>query len=815
VDLNLIELRFASFLHDIGKFIQRQGTGGNHQEKGAEFVRSLFPDGISVSEIVRMHHSPNDLDDDELKHFASIIQKADHLSASERIDDERGRHDPHTSALISPLGYVTGINVDLDSPIITYFPLTRMSPEIDITPRKTIKEANANENTYRKLYTDFLKTLEQLPAKISEPYFETLFHHMRAYTSLVPSATYYCVPDISLFEHLRCTCAIAEALYRGESNSFIIIGGDVSGIQNFIYNVKSPREAQAGMGTRLRGRSLRVEFFARAVANFVLKELSLSIASLIWCTGGHFLILAPSERETIEKLEFIQKKVDTTILQNYRTSIYIVLGWVKIPSQGIKRFHETMQSLSLEMERKKRRKFLSVMESLRRLGESPAGKPCPVCGEPLPEGAECFRCAQDEECGQVLPKSNYIVEILSDPESKSMETILGDRILISGLGTSWIFCKDEGELVDTISIFNKTPERFRSIRILKINDSGFLSESVAAIVKRSSIPISCGYILIGNYAPLKNGSVITFDEASAKPEEQNEGTVRRLAVARIDVDNLGRIFSEGIIGDSADQSEDEEQRRIARENRDTISRYTTISRLFDHFFKGRVNVLLKGKKIFTIYTGGDDVFIVGVWVDLIKACKKLNDEFRAYVSYNPNITLSCGVSIFKPKFPIGKAGLKAGELLEKRSKEVMGKNSITVLGETVFWKEELPARVYRDLDNLLKVAEKLEELFENKRISSGFLYKLLEFQRRTFMRGDDEYPERMLNTSEPLNKCEYVPHLKYLLARNKERLGEELFKELDDELPKMVPFAMLPVSWVLFRNREVWKEEDLDAEGKK
>lgn len=814
--MGLLELRFASFLHDIGKFIQRQGTGGNHQDKGAEFVRSLFGEGATISEIIRMHHSPNDLDDSELKKLAEIVQKADHLSAAERVDDERGKNDPHTSALISPFGYVTGINVSLDSPIVTYFPLTIMSPEIDITPVKTEKEANASSETYGQLYRQFLDNLKELPAQLSESYFETLFYHVCAFTSLVPSATYYSVPDISLFEHLRCTCAIAEALYRGESDSFIIIGGDVSGIQKFIYNVKSPLEAQAGMATRLRGRSLRVEFLAKAAANFILNELSLSIASLIWCTGGHFLILAPSGKEIMEKLKEIQKEVDKRLLKNYHASLYLTLGWIEIPHDGLRSFHKTMQKLSLELERSKRRKFFSIMRSLRE-EDLPAGKPCSVCGEPIPRGEDrlCTKCDHDEKIGRLLPKSNYIIEILYYDGLEFTGSEFREKESLTDMGTTWFLCKDEDDVGETISRLSKHSEKFKVIRILKVNDAQFLTESIATIAKRPSMPISCGYILIGKYAPMKHGKVMTFDEVALKPEELQDGTERRLAVARMDVDNLGSIFSEGIIGGPEEESEDSELDRISRMNRDTISRYTTMSRLFDHFFKGFVNKILEGKKVFTIYAGGDDVFIAGLWVDVIEACRELNERFRRFTSCNPNITISCGISIFKPKFPVGKAGLEAGELLDGRSKSVTGKNSITVLGETVLWNEETSTRVYRSLDNLLKVAGELEGLLKEKRISTGFLYRLIEFQKHTFEKRDDEYAERMLNTTEPLIRCKYVPFLKYLLARNKSTLGDEWFKKLDEELPKIIPFATLPVSWVLFRYREVWNGEDRDGKGKK
>jgi len=43
-----------------------------------------------------------------------------------------------------------------------------------------------------------------------------------------------------------------------EEKRFLLVGGDISGVQKFIYKLASPEKAQKGMSKQLRGRSFMV-----------------------------------------------------------------------------------------------------------------------------------------------------------------------------------------------------------------------------------------------------------------------------------------------------------------------------------------------------------------------------------------------------------------------------------------------------------------------------------------------------------------------------------------------------------------------------
>ena len=87
-------------------------------------------------------------------------------------------------------------------------------------------------------------------------------------------------PDVSLFDHLKTTCAIASCLFETKSeNKFLLIKGDISGIQDFIYKLASPEEAFKGMSKRLRGRSFYLTLLNETFAYYLLKELKLPITN--------------------------------------------------------------------------------------------------------------------------------------------------------------------------------------------------------------------------------------------------------------------------------------------------------------------------------------------------------------------------------------------------------------------------------------------------------------------------------------------------------------------------------------------------------
>ena len=186
---------------------------------------------------------------------------------------------------------------------------------------------------------------------------------------------------------------------------------------------------------------------------------------------------------------------------------------------------------------------------------------------------------------------------------------------------------------------------------------------------------------IGNYSAGKDLDTLAKDAKG----------IDKIGVLRMDVDNLGRIFREG----------------LAPELR-TISRITNLSRFLNYFFKGYLNLLGEFKednvrgicnsawdggrlrarenRDFTIvYAGGDDLLIVGSWDDVFELAFDIDALFRRYVGGNDNITISGGFCIFDAKFPFYKMAEISGDKEGKAKEE--GRNRIWMLERGIIEKE--------------------------------------------------------------------------------------------------------------------------------
>jgi len=385
----------------------------------------------------------------------------------------------------------------------------------------------------------------------------------------------------------------------------------------------------------------------------------------------------------------------------------------------------------------------------------------------------------------------------------------------------------------------------KHVHVLKINDTDFVDTSLIKKCSESWIPLSFGFIFMANTVPRHEDKILSFTNIA----ELSKGA-DKLGILKMDVDNLGRIFS---------GSHDKKSTGIAR--------ISTMSTMLDFYFSGILNKVCerhyfldetdicenckkeaikfelsaeseagikvesesgtenqspeivyrmkdgkqacdlclekKSPAIYVNYAGGDDLLIIGPWDLIIQLAKDIRESFKGFTCQNPDINISAGVSIINKKFPIGRAALLADEALEKSKNNERGikshekkKDSISVFGETVFWetKEDL-----KGFYELLDFSNHLEELIENKQISKSFVYSLLEMWNSSF-----GYDKILNNKVRREKKC-YVPYLKYQLARNfHEKNSEEKTnsrEELYIKIKKNFPWIRIPVSWVSLRMR--------------
>jgi CRISPR-associated protein Csm1 len=242
---------------------------------------------------------------------------------------------------------------------------------------------------------------------------------------------------------------------------------------------------------------------------------------------------------------------------------------------------------------------------------------------------------------------------------------------------------------------------------------GLLREGRAALVKSplGSIALlgerwavsSGGTIPIPlvSHAPLKGEQLATFEELSARARGR-----RYLAYLRIDADRIGLEF-----------------RKLSGDPRRTWG----LSRLLDGAFSSAVATLLARRfpNVYPVYGGGDDLFVIGPWNDVLDFAAAWRSEFRTITS--DRLTFSAGIALAKPRQHILTKSEEAEDALNEQAKGA--RDSIHALGCTIPWSEFDPVR---------EAAGRLAALYADRQIKSALLHNVLDLYGR-WQKGDERW----------------------------------------------------------------------------
>jgi CRISPR-associated protein Csm1 len=173
--------------------------------------------------------------------------------------------------------------------------------------------------------------------------------------------------------------------------------------------------------------------------------------------------------------------------------------------------------------------------------------------------------------------------------------------------------------------------------------------------------------------------------------------------------------------------------------------------------------------------------------------ERLERDFRAYTCSNPNITLSVGLAVTKPRYPIRLGAERAEELLKEAKDK--GRARLTVFGRTVEWE------IFRE--KLEPYFQFLDEAIKTEQFGTGFLYRLLKYHRMHVELTEEGKIERAL----------YRSLMSYDLKRNIEKRenGQVMNQHILDDLHRLfdqvkqdkvlMDNLSIPVQWTLYRNR--------------
>lgn len=809
-EIKFEEVVIAAWLHDVGKFAQRadiqelynKASEGmyckttkdaryTHQhvvytEGFLDKYKDVLPDGLNVTNIKNLaanHHNPS-------SYYDWIIAEADRLSSgSDRcnilgiaqtkdeseFDEEKNKLKFYEKPMIHIL---TTLQLDdKERPENSFCKMQPLENEniISLSDYKTSKEE------YAKLWKQFSSDFEKLKGLNYDEFLLSLNTLLERYWWCIPSAT-NADADISLYQHSKTTAAFAAALFQyhksenteneqalqTDDKKFLFINGDMSGIQSYIFDLKTSSDN----AKLLRAKSFQLWALSEIVSQYITKKFNVTYANIMTSAGGKFIILLPNTTENRTKLlPQLQLEIEEYFLNEFAGKLTLIL------SDGTQANYSDLKSEKVQLlinkigddcDISKSKKMQKVLKSkgfvLEKLYEKlQINGECPKCGvfpASNPEGndeeRQCKSCSKLIEIGGKLVKSAKVV----------------------------LKCEKLCNFSDMVQLYewDRDLKFYYSVNEYKAGQPLMNLPYVAPKFEYFSEDEKSSLALVGQRnVIIEDSDLLTFEEIS----NLSFGN-KKLAMFKADIDNLGLVFSQSFGG------------------RLSFSRYADLSHQLHYFFSSfyawfvnnhtdRSGMPYKNR-IYTVFSGGDDLCILGSWDAVMQFALDFQKELCKFTNNNPSVTISGGIALVNSKLPVRNIAEEAESLLNA-SKGKDGKNAITVFGTTVSWSE---------YEQCLKDGKFLDKMLKDNKVSTGVVYKFIDFANRAertlgTKNGIADVSELVnLNTKDRIWKSNMI----YILARNVTDKGlYEKLKGFGANAESMIK-SRIAVSYALYMNRK-------------
>jgi len=727
------EISIAGLLHDIGKLYQRAHWGQKkpHTQWTHTVVmglprlwRRFGLDPEALAHTAAHHHESRPKGWQPQTAAAWAVTLADNYASNERAEASEAAQMPPPNVPLMPVFNRVHLGQERPSREGAY----ALAPLSTRAAFPTGEPGLAYAALADRL-SNRLKALEDRLPKDLEALLSNLDALLRESAWAVPSDTVG-EPDVSLYDHLRLTSAFAAALWRyhtetdgqvsterlkkeGEAK-FLLVAGDIGGIQNHIYRIRqSAATGIGGIAKRLRARSLEVALATEAFARDVLKELGLPPTSRILSAGGRFTLLAHNTPESRERLQELRALWQRWALERGGT-LTPTLAWLPFAPAELKSepFGHFLNRLSLNLAEAKQQSFALAGEAVLPFADQARSlRPCPVC-DALPSAGmdeagiwqPCSRCQADAAIGQVLPKTHEIA-LASEPPSEP-HFAFPTTYAVPG-GTTGFRFRTRPHFEPGQHAFDVRP---LAGRIPTVADATALlqptSHDYGAWLESNGL----GHVRdeLGTHPdrPLTFEEIANFAEGAS-----------HLGALMLDADRMGEVFAHGL-----------------EAHLQTPSRIGSLSRMLEFYFGFVAGDLMEHPEqyqallppplttnareryrlIYNVYAGGDDVFVIGPWDVLLHYARDLERLYREYTNGHPGFTLSGGFALIKPHTPVPLIADRA-QAAEKQAKD-SGRDRLMLFRHAVRWGE---------LDLLLGHGQKFFELTAAGELPRGLAHRLL------------------------------------------------------------------------------------------
>lgn len=761
----------------------------------------------SFISLAAMHHKP----ETPLQH---VITMAGRISGGmdrgefEQYAGDPGAKDCRKTRLIPILeGVRTDEQWSEDRPeSYKYRFLLRDVSPTSIFPRPAGRDESLTDTEaaleYRRLFDSFIEGLVRLNHRTRiSLWFQHFDSLLMLFTSHIPEATVgKVIPDVSLYDHSRTTAAIATAAYlyhlrndslrendiaNDEETKFLVVTGDFYGIQNFIFSEGgSTNKAAAKL---LRGRSFAVSLCSELAAHMLCEQTGLPHCSVVLNAAGKFTAILPNIDEARRGVDETEERINDWLIGSYYGEVSMGLSAVEASCSDFLsgNFEKLWERISAASEKRKYQKIDleryggAVADYLGRFNPNLDRKLCPFCGK-RPSSADvendpvlgdtksaCVICRDNIYLGTKLVKAKRLAVVSIDANIRGdrlREPIFGRYQVLLDMRGNPDPMADEDGLIKCWDVSRaKDGSSVRGIT------TKFLNGYVPIFSDADSNKDTLDRLLSGRRSARKAeelSDMATRELGQPKPfnwlakmaltpgKEGRFFGIEALGILKADIDYLGVVFGCGM-------------------RHPSLSRLSTLSRQVNHYFAIYLPWVLESRAefndVYTVFAGGDDLFLIGPWNRMIEFARFLRDSFNDYVCGNDRLTISTGIFLCKPGEPVLSMAEKAEESLKLAKGN--GRDSITLFGIPVKWK------TFYDLES---IRENMNAWISHETINNAMLYR---FNELTDMAGKEK--DLLLKEEVSLEELEclkWKARFKYSIARNvgKHLKGEERQETMED-----------------------------------
>lgn len=532
------------------------------------------------------------------------------------------------------------------------------------------------------LWESFLRGIANL-RHVTTPrvYFRALLNLVEQFFTSIPSTN----PWLPLYDVVRMDTAISFASTVGDTGrECLLVKGDLSGIQNFIYEGISNT---ANPAKTLRGKSFYLAVLAGILSRELMFRCNAFEASIIFRGGGHVLLLLPNTQHTRDALDQAVDDINTGLLDLHGARLQFVIGSAQASVGDAREHFDTLLSqVNAGVALTKRKKLHGVLDR--------------IMSAPLPlHNASELDQTDFAALGEIIPRTTWYAL-----HRRGTDAPLSGTMSIAIPGTAFAVIFTATHSIKQFASAMPTDSDVEVVHYIAKQEE-FSPEEFPEMNWSDCTDFT------GAYVPTDTDDyILSFDEISAMNTENYPG----LGFARMDVDSLGSVFAHGI--------------RPALDNAsDAAVATAAVSRAMNRFFSHEILTCARTHGTYIVYAGGDDLFAVASWKNILDFVCDVQTRFTRYSCGNPNLTISCGVFFGGSHTPIQRAAITAGEA-EDQAKNVdpFMKGRVTLLERTVTW---------RELQGLLHFAGQLLDALReggDRVVSRTFVHSVLALTQQCF-----------------------------------------------------------------------------------